>query len=93
VELGIMSKKTIHAKEYSQIIEVLTSERKRLGLSQIEVATALNMSQSDVSKFETQERRLDILEFKRLIDLYRVGDNVNFCTQIKSFFGLNDYEN
>lgn len=87
-----MSKKTIHAKEYAQIIEVLTSERKRLGLSQVEVATALNMSQSDVSKFETQERRLDILEFKRLIDLYRVGENAKLCSQIKSFFGLSDLE-
>lgn len=87
-----MSKKTIHAKEYAQIIGVLTSERKRLGLSQVEVATALNMSQSDVSKFETQERRLDILEFKRLIDLYRVGENAKLCSQIKSFFGLSDLE-
>jgi transcriptional regulator with XRE-family HTH domain len=84
-----MSKKTIHAKEYAQIIEALTTERKRLGLSQVEVATALNMSQSDVSKFETQERRLDILEFKRLVDLYRIGENAKLCSQIKSFFGLN----
>ena len=83
-----MNKKTIHAKEYAQIIEILTSERKRLGLSQVEVATALSMSQSDVSKFETQERRLDILEFKRLIDLYRVGENAKLCSQIKHFFGL-----
>ena len=87
-----MSKKTIHAREYALIIEVLTSERKRLGLSQVEVAAALNMSQSDVSKFETQERRLDILEFKRLIDLYRISENATLCTQIKSFFGLCDLE-
>ena len=83
-----MSKKTIHAREYAQIIAVLTSERKRLGLSQAEVAIALNMAQPDVSKFETQERRLDILEFKRLIDLYRIGENTKLCSQIKSFFGL-----
>ncbi len=87
-----MSKKTIHAREYALIIEVLTSERKRLGLSQVEVATALNMSQSDVSKFETQERRLDILEFKRLIDLYRISENATLRSQIKSFFGLCDLE-
>ena len=62
-----MHKKTIHSNEYSRLVEMLTSERKRLGLSQSEVAIAIDLTQSDVSKLENQERRMDVLEFKRII--------------------------
>jgi len=87
-----MRKKTIHSSEYTYLIELLTSERKRLGLSQLEVAAAIDLTQSDVSKLENQERRMDVLEFKRIINLYRVSENPKFYSRIITFLGLNNCE-
>lgn len=80
--------KTIYQNEYSYLINILVSERKRLGLSQQEVASALGMSQSDISKIEGLERRLDIAEFKNFIKLFRVNKNTKLRDEILQFFDL-----
>lgn len=80
--------KTIHHAEYCSIIDSLRAERKRLGLSQTEVAEALGMTQSEISKIETYERRIDVWEFKRLLKLYRVGDNQPLQRIVKRYLGL-----
>jgi len=80
--------KTIHNQLYSDLIDQLHSERKRLGLSQVEVANALNMTQSEISKIESTERRLDILEFKRLLKIYRVSENLKLKECVLKFLEL-----
>lgn len=80
--------KTIHDARYSELIEGLCDERKRLGLSQIEVAHALQMSQSEVSKIETNERRMDILELKELVAFYRISENQKLRRMVAKFIGL-----
>jgi transcriptional regulator with XRE-family HTH domain len=82
--------KSIFSPDYSALIDLLTQERKNLSLSQSEVAQLLGMSQSDVSKIENQERRLDVLEFKQFLGIYRVQDNSEFRKHILTFLGLND---
>lgn len=82
--------KSIHSPEYSDLIQWLTRERNRLGLSQAEVAESLCMSQSDISKIENQERRIDVLEFKRLLLIYRINDNPKLKHYIQDFFGVVD---
>jgi transcriptional regulator with XRE-family HTH domain len=80
--------KSIHSPEYSDLIETLTRERKRLGLSQAEVGQMIGMSQSDISKIENQERRIDVLEFKHLLFAYRVNDNQKIRRYVRDFFGV-----
>lgn len=80
--------KSIHTLEYSDLIEWLTSERKRLGLSQAEVGESIGMAQSDISKMETQERRMDVLEFKRILQVYRISDNPKLRRYVQEFFGI-----
>ena len=80
--------KTIHAERYSRLIDELCAERKRLGLSQDEVANALGLSQSDISKIETRERRLDVFEFSRILHIYRVNENAKLKRLVSEFFGL-----
>lgn len=80
--------KTIHHKEYSEIINVLRAERRRLGLSQSDVAEALGMTQSEVSKIETSERRVDVLEFKSLLALYRAPHNETLRRAMTAYLGL-----
>lgn len=83
-----MNKKTIHQKEYLQLINVISSERKRLGLSQSEVAKLLDMSQSDISKIESNERRLDVFELKLLLDIFRINTNKKLQSEILEYFGF-----
>ena len=81
-------KKTIHSEQYSLLIEELISERKRLNLSQTEVGEQLGMTQSEISKIETIERRLDIYEFKQFLNAYRVGENERLRPIVLKFLGL-----
>lgn len=80
--------KTIHHNKYSDLIKKLYQERKRLGLSQSEVANSLKMTQSEISKIETCERRIDIFEFKELLFVYRIHDNLKLKKLVMEFFEL-----
>ncbi len=86
-----MSKnKSIHSSEYCELIELITSERKRLGLSQAEVAKYIGMSQSDISKIENQERRMDVFEFKRVLFAYRVNENMHLKRLVLNYLGISN---
>lgn len=53
----------IHDPRYEAIVSVLRDVRVRSGLSQSEVGRMLGKRQQYVSKYESGERRLDIVEF------------------------------
>nr|WP_314467969.1 helix-turn-helix transcriptional regulator [uncultured Novosphingobium sp.] len=55
--------KGFHDSRYRELIGMLTAERQRLGLSQRQLAERLGHHQQFVSRFETGERRLDVVEF------------------------------
>ena len=55
--------KSNFTREYTVFLEVLISARKRQGLTQQAVADLLDKPQSFVSKYESGERRLDVVEF------------------------------
>jgi transcriptional regulator with XRE-family HTH domain len=80
--------KTIHNEQYCNLIEGLCQERKRLGISQTEVADFLQMRQSEISKIETLERRIDVFEFKQLLKIYRINDNLKLKKLIMDFLEL-----
>lgn len=80
--------KSIYTPEYRLFIEDLVHERQRLGLSQAEVARQMDMTQSDISKIEACERRLDVLELKRILIIYRVSSNTKLAEISKNFLGI-----
>ena len=80
--------KTIHNQDYSSLVDQLSLERRRLGLSQAEVADCLGMTQSEISKIETAERRLDVLEFKQLLEVYRIKDNKALRQLVANFLEI-----
>ncbi|MBE9585485.1 helix-turn-helix transcriptional regulator [Mucilaginibacter sp. JRF] len=53
-------------KDYLIITELIYRLRINSGLTQKELANALNVPQSFVSKVETGERRLDLIELKQI---------------------------
>lgn len=63
--------KTIYTKEYKIIIQKLKKARQLTGLKQNEVAKKLGKPQSYISKIESGERRIDIVELKQLSKIYK----------------------
>lgn len=62
--------KSVHSKEYRELLAKLKRARTDAKLTQIEVARRLRKPQSFVSKFESGERRLDAVELKAIARLY-----------------------
>jgi transcriptional regulator with XRE-family HTH domain len=56
--------KSIHSQRYRLFLDLLRASRIESGLTQEDVATRLNTSQSFVSKCERGERRLDVVELR-----------------------------
>ncbi len=54
--------KSIYSAEYQRLCAVLRELRQEAGLTQVQVAAALDVPQSFVSKYESGERRLDVIE-------------------------------
>lgn len=60
--LPVAMPKSIHTTQYTVLLELLAEARSRSGVTQIELAKRLKMTQSSVSKVERGERRLDVIE-------------------------------
>ena len=63
--------KTIYSEKYKRVLERLLQARKERGLTQSDVAKALHKPQSYVTKCESGERRIDIIELSDFAHLYR----------------------
>ena len=61
--------KSIFDPRYRDLIARLTSQRKKSGMTQRDLARALGVGQCYVARIETHERRLDLIE---TIDMMRV---------------------
>jgi predicted transcriptional regulator len=86
---GVMSKnKTIHDKRYQSLISELTKERIRLSISQGELATSVGLNQSDISKIEKFEKRLDVLELSMVLKELRINENIRLQRVVKKFTGV-----
>ena len=68
-------KKTITTKEYANFIKKLRKARQDTGLKQIDVAKKLKRPQSYISRVESGEYRLDILEVKKFAQIYKKDIN------------------
>ena len=55
--------KSLHTPEYDYFRALMVAARERSGLTQADVSARMGRPQSFVSKYESGERRLDVLEF------------------------------
>jgi len=60
----------IHSHEYKIMLKKLVDARNGVGMSQARVAEKLSKPQSYVSKCESGERRIDVIELKKFAQLY-----------------------
>lgn len=58
--------KSIYSAEYQRLCGVLRELRQETGLTQVQVAERLGVPQSFVSKYESGERRLDVVELRHV---------------------------
>jgi transcriptional regulator with XRE-family HTH domain len=61
---------TTHDADYRDFLAQLRAARLGAGLTQGQVASALGKPQSYVSKCESGERRVDVIELRRFAELY-----------------------
>ncbi|OPF92466.1 helix-turn-helix domain-containing protein [Rhodopseudomonas palustris] len=55
--------KSLRTPRQRQLQSLLTAARKKNGMTQADLATALDKPQSFVAKYENGERRIDVVEF------------------------------
>jgi transcriptional regulator with XRE-family HTH domain len=63
--------KAIYSKEHRSLVERLRTARKEAGLDQEDVAELLGVTQSYISKIESGQRRIDIVQLKRFAIVYK----------------------
>ena len=63
--------KAIYSKEHRILVERLRRVRKEKRLDQRDVAKLLGVSQSYISKIESGQRRIDIVQLKAFAKIYR----------------------
>jgi transcriptional regulator with XRE-family HTH domain len=65
-----MKSKSIYTAEHRELVSKLKRARISAKLTQVEVAEMLHKPQSFVAKMESGQRRLDIIELKRMAKMY-----------------------
>ena len=70
-----VASKSLFSKEYDCFLRLLREAREKAGLTQAEAAKRLKRPQSFVSKCESGERRVDVVEFIAFCKAY--GADVN----------------
>ena len=63
--------KTIYSKDHKYTIERLKKARLDAGLGQIKTAKLLGKTQSYISKVESGQRRIDIVQLKEFARIYK----------------------
>ncbi|MDI7155760.1 helix-turn-helix transcriptional regulator [Leptospira santarosai] len=71
--------KSLHSREAKIFCKNLIAARKNADLTQLEVAKHLGEPQSYISKIESGERRLDVIEFWRIYKIF--GKSFEFYFQ------------
>jgi transcriptional regulator with XRE-family HTH domain len=64
-------RKTIYSEEHEYLVQRLKEARKEVNLTQKDVAERLGVSQSYVSKVESGQYRVDVIQLSQFAKLYK----------------------
>ena len=70
LEMLSSMEKTIYSKEHKYIVNRLKEARKESGFDQKQVARLLKKTQSYVSKIESGQRRIDVVQLRKFGKIY-----------------------
>jgi transcriptional regulator with XRE-family HTH domain len=65
------SGRSLHSGAYEEFRRRLIRARQQAGLTQVQVANRLARPQSYISKCESGERRVDVIELSEFAEIYR----------------------
>jgi transcriptional regulator with XRE-family HTH domain len=65
--------KTIYSREYAVVLRLLREAREQAGITQVQLAKKLKLTQSFVSKIERGDRRLDVVQLRTLCRLFGIS--------------------
>lgn len=68
--------KSLFSEEYDRFLKLLRDARVKAGLTQNDAAKRLGKPQSYVSKCESGERRVDVVELLSFCDVYEIEASV-----------------
>ena len=63
-------RKSIHTKEHAVFVGRLKKARQETGMTQAQVAKKLSCTQSYISKVESGELKIDVVELQRFAKIY-----------------------
>jgi transcriptional regulator with XRE-family HTH domain len=78
--------KTIYSREYAVVLRLLRAAREKAGITQVELAKKLKLTQSHVSKIERGDLRLDIVQLRTICKVYGVS-LLQFVEQFEAELG------
>ena len=81
IKYGNMDK-SIHSHLYHQVIGRLRGKREKLGITQIQLAELLKVNQTFVSRIETCDRRLDLIELRQICQVLGISF-VDFVAEVE----------
>ena len=65
--------RSIYTREYKVMLRLLREARRETGITQVELARRLKLTQSLVSKIERGDRRLDLAELRSFCRSIGIG--------------------
>ncbi|MFA5318426.1 MAG: helix-turn-helix transcriptional regulator [Patescibacteria group bacterium] len=66
---------SIYSKDHKFLIERLKKARQEAGLDQKEIAKLLGKTQSYISKIESGQRKIDVVQLKKIAKIYKKDIN------------------
>lgn len=76
-------RKTLRSRRHRALITVVVATRLENKITQRDLAGRLGKSHSFISKFESGERRLDVIEFTELAEALKVDPEVLFARYLR----------
>jgi len=76
-------RKSAHSPEHRLLIQLLVDARQAAGLTQQECAARLDVQQSFVARYESGQRRIDLIELLQIAKALGV-DSINLVRRIQS---------
>jgi ribosome-binding protein aMBF1 (putative translation factor) len=71
LSVGMSMRKSIYSEEHEHLVSRLKEARKQAGLTQKQVAERLGIGQSVVSKIESGQYRVDVIQLSQFAKLYK----------------------
>jgi transcriptional regulator with XRE-family HTH domain len=75
-------KKSFNSKEHKILVELLYQLRISAGFRQVDLASMLKVPQSFISKIESGERRVDLIELRTILKCFNT-DIIEFLSELE----------